>query len=494
MKKVIVTSFLVAGILNMSSLQAQMSNPKITLEEQGKFLNDLFRKDDDASKASLLKEALLMSKSKNEDFVIMSGRVYAGLDDTGKSEEVNRLVLKKFPKGKKARGDAYQAFAMKEGSSAGEKETAYNQWIKNFPAQGFLDKDRGIYSLAAGDVAVAYAKEGNVDKVRSYMAGIRNEMNYVSSAINVTRELLKKDQNAYALEVIGEAYKTAEESANKSEKSDKDNSNMRYKNLASSLYGEALLANGQLDAAASHLSALYAVAPSGPTLIKLAEAYEKQGKNLDAFLLLQDYVVKNGKTEELEKAMGGLYSKLNNQKGSFENYLVGIDAQIKQALVSKYKAEMVNTVAPNFALQDMNGKTVSLADLKGKVVVLDFWATWCGPCKISFPGMQAAVNKYANDPDVVFLFVNTWQSEANYQDLVREFVSTNNYSFQVLFDEMKDKAKATVTAYGVKGIPTKVIIDKEGMIRFQSSGGSADVAKIVLEMETKIELARSEKG
>ena len=151
---------------------------------------------------------------------------------------------------------------------------------------------------------------------------------------------------------------------------------------------------------------------------------------------------------------------------------------------------MIKKEAPNFSLVNMEGKTVSLADLKGKVLVLDFWATWCGPCKISFPGMQAAVNKYKDDKDVEFLFINTWQNEKNYEELVRNFIAENKYSFHVLFDEMKDRSKSTVTAYGVKGIPHKVVIDKEGFIRFESAGGSADVEKIVNEMETKIELAR----
>lgn len=104
--------------------------------------------------------------------------------------------------------------------------------------------------------------------------------------------------------------------------------------------------------------------------------------------------------------------------------------------------------------------------------------------------MQAAVNKYQNDKEVEFLFIDTWQREENYKELVNEFITQNKYTFHVLFDEMKDRSKATTTAYGVSGIPHKVVIDKEGFIRFESSGGSPDVDKVVNEMETKIELAR----
>src|SRR5690606_1766890 len=171
-------------------------------------------------------------------------------------------------------------------------------------------------------------------------------------------------------------------------------------------------------------------------------------------------------------------------------YAAGLNARIKNALKAKYKTEMVERDAPGFTLTNMQGETVSLDDYRGKIVILDFWATWCGPCIMSFPGMQAAVNKYADDPNVEFLFINTWQSEDNYKELVTNFINENNYTFHVVYDEMKDRDKATVTAYGVRGIPTKVFIDPEGKIRFQSAGGSANVDVVVGEMEAKIELIK----
>lgn len=98
--------------------------------------------------------------------------------------------------------------------------------------------------------------------------------------------------------------------------------------------------------------------------------------------------------------------------------------------------------------------------------------------------------KHSIGRDVVFLFIDTWQKEANYKELVNNFIETNQYNFHVLFDEMKATQKSVVSAYGVKGIPAKVVIDKEGFIRFQSSGSGADVEKIVNEISAKIELAK----
>ena len=133
---------------------------------------------------------------------------------------------------------------------------------------------------------------------------------------------------------------------------------------------------------------------------------------------------------------------------------------------------ITNQPAPSFTLKDTSGKAVSLADYKGKVVVLDFWATWCGPCKMSFPGMQEAVNRYKDDQNVAFLFIDTREKVENYQQLVGAFLATNHYSFKVLYDDMSmDGTKSKLYKdYKLFGIPTKFIIDGEGIVRFERIG------------------------
>lgn len=133
--------------------------------------------------------------------------------------------------------------------------------------------------------------------------------------------------------------------------------------------------------------------------------------------------------------------------------------------------------APDFSLRTPDGKEVTLAGLKGKVVLLDFWATWCGPCIAAMPSIQRLHEKYVGRP-VVILGVNTWERGA--ADKAQKFMEKNKYTYGLLL-----KGDDLAEAYGVPGIPTLVLIGPDGKILHIGVGFGPDEEKHLSEMIDK---------
>jgi thiol-disulfide isomerase/thioredoxin len=136
-------------------------------------------------------------------------------------------------------------------------------------------------------------------------------------------------------------------------------------------------------------------------------------------------------------------------------------------------------------LKDWDGKEVSLESLKGKIVIVDFWATWCGPCIASMPGMKKAQEKLAARDDVKFVFVDTWETVDNKNANSKDFMAKKKYPFYVLMDN-EDKM---VKDFEVSGIPTKFIIDKAGNIRFKAIGFEGNTDALADEVLDMVEMA-----
>lgn len=204
------------------------------------------------------------------------------------------------------------------------------------------------------------------------------------------------------------------------------------------------------------------------------------------------FIQNNAASKKIKDAFITAYTKNNPTAKDAEQQLAQMEADALAKFKEELLAKLINEPAPEFSLKDLDGNTVSLADFEGKTVILDFWATWCGPCKISFPAMQKAMKKYENNDNVVFLYVNTWESGANRNEKVQNFLTENKYDFHVLFDEKQESSSffQLTEQLKIKGIPTKFYIDGKGNIRYESIGFTS-VDHLLKQVDVMVETLNS---
>ncbi|GGA62211.1 TlpA family protein disulfide reductase [Ornithinibacillus halotolerans] len=120
--------------------------------------------------------------------------------------------------------------------------------------------------------------------------------------------------------------------------------------------------------------------------------------------------------------------------------------------------------APEFELPLINGETVKLSDLKGKKVLINFWASWCGPCKKEMPEIEQLYKEHGDE--IAILAINATDSERN-EEVVLDYIQENNYTFPVALDR---DMSVTDEMYKVISIPTSYFIDTEGKINTRFIG------------------------
>ena len=128
----------------------------------------------------------------------------------------------------------------------------------------------------------------------------------------------------------------------------------------------------------------------------------------------------------------------------------------RESTVTSIKQIQVGLPAPNFTFPDLNGQQVSLSEHRGKVVLVNIWATWCPPCRQEMPSMQKLYERF-NGENFEILAVSI---DATGREAVAPFVRTMNLTFPI----MLDPKEVIRPLYGITGVPESFIIDKEGIV------------------------------
>ena len=232
---------------------------------------------------------------------------------------------------------------------------------------------------------------------------------------------------------------------------------------------------------------LVANAPRSDRLAALGELLADQGSTEEAYELLvaalghdaQDERLRSN-ADRIRELVEELALALNRDERRLDAEIDSIRIEVADAARQHLIGDRLDRAAPDFILTDTEGHQWRLSELIGKVVVLNYWATWCGPCRQEFPHYSSLVDSYASADDVIFLAITTDEDHS----LTREFLGENDYRFTVLFDE------GSATDFHVTGIPAHFILGPEGRIQYATSGFPG-AEKYNEEMRWRIEALRA---
>lgn len=220
-----------------------------------------------------------------------------------------------------------------------------------------------------------------------------------------------------------------------------------------------------------------------------AHIWDAFGDTKKAVDLLANWVRQGNADQFIKDKLAFFYNKLPDNTYSYERFEEDLLRELQnEKLKDKSKYE-VNFAAPDFRLKNLKGESVTLEVLKGKVVVLDFWATWCKPCLAAFPAMQSVKDRYRDNPNVIFLFVNTMErkkDETVRRDQISKLLKDRNLSFNVLIDEESKSGYEMASKYQVSGLPTQFILDQNAQVKYKLMGFDGHVDVLVEEVSALI--------
>ncbi|WP_183557925.1 TlpA disulfide reductase family protein [Mucilaginibacter sp. SP1R1] len=495
-KKKLMTGFGALALITGMFMNAA-AQTKAPADSTKKYLDKLLASADESDKVLLNNQLNKLVASSSEKDMSLAMQYYYRLKNTKMVDSVRQMELKKFPEGEQARGTEQEVIYKEKG--AANIEAAYQKWFKKFPPQKFITgevDERLIYDYVRSLIASTYAEEKNTAKAIEYANMLEADFWKGNAYSGLSQAFRKTGDLAHAEIYAKKAMDSAAEYTD-GKKGDSNAAKFAASGYAglTSTYANILFEEKKYNEALKYSELAYKSSTElNPQLnYRYAQILMGLNRNQEAFDKL-DEVVKSGKaTPEMSDDFKKLYIKLKGSDAGFNEYAAAIRKGVIENLKKKLTKEMVKEQAAGFTLTDLDGNKVSLADLKGKVVILDFWATWCGPCKASFPAMQMAVNKYKDDPKVKFLFIHTWEKTATATKDAGDYIAGKKYSFQVLMD-LKDpetKENKVVSSYKVFGIPAKFVIDANGNIRFKLTGFDGSNEAAVDELSMMIDMAKS---
>jgi len=474
-KQYLVFFIMIAGILSCNHNKKQdeftaKSNSKIKKE-----LDSLAGLQTEEAQKRLEQRLKQLSESNDESKVLLTFDYFYTLGKGEKADSLSVVMKEKFPNGISARFAAYQDIFSGEGPD--KKYELYKSWKQKYPPENYDLENQDIYNSGLYFIIEEYAEAGDFSRIEELVNQLIDHPKIAITYFNIANLFYQSDQYDKAL---GYLQKTMDSSKkwieNKNISTSLKQTVHNIQNDTYLFYANILAKKENCEEAITYYQN-YKDAVDYLDIqanLNYADCLETIGDNKKAFQQLDEIIKMHGEAyEENYDRFKRLFLETQGNQKDFKDYEKQLASQFQKQLEEELEKEMISEKAPNVTLVDFDGNEQQLADLKGKMLILDFWATWCHPCKASFPAMQNIKKRYENDENVKFLFINTMQnqSEAIVKKDVNDFLSKHNYQFDV-YKDSKTKANSypIADAFKVQAIPFKFIIDEKGFIRYKIKG------------------------
>ncbi|HEY8957415.1 redoxin domain-containing protein [Chitinophaga sp.] len=445
------------------------NNPAAEAQLRGVYFNMLANSPEPDDKALLLRK-LLAWKTDNEAELTLNQRYFLFLGEKHAADSLAALLRRRFPAGLFVREEHMQA--VNQEKDFGRKTALFNQFIKQFPepvTKGNPDYQYTRLYQEMGKAAIESKDEAAAEK---YVARLQQRNDKVVFFAQAARYYLSQQQLPAAAKWAKRGVQITDTTT-------------AYGWDAYLAMASVRLEQQQYEKGLPLAATAYAHTKNKEAALLYVKLLVAAGQSATAQALLESAVQHGQASVEMKAQLKTLYEKTGNIL-PYQQYLAGLmppaDNKEKQSL----KESMLKEPVADISLLDTAGKAVQLADLKGKIVVLDFWATWCKPCIQSFPAMQQVMQQH---PEVVFLFIATFETGDALQK-VKQFSHEKQFPFRYLIDEpLKGESNfKAFTHFRVPSVPYKVVLDKKGDIRFRSGGFAGNDDALITELNTMIGL------
>ena len=360
-------------------------------------------------------------------------------------------------------------------------------------------KDAETIDMLKGIVAMDYVEAGKYKEFDRMISSMANKFNQTSYLNMAASSLMKEDKDLKKAESLAkqtlDLYLSIKDDPDARPADFPEADWKRFMKFAfypyNDTYARALYELGKYKEALHYQEKAFDESPEKgmpASVERFANLLVHNNQSDKAYSLLLE-MAKTGKSNEgMNRLLKELYMKKGGSETAFDAFFTDLQKNVVAALKERLKKKMQDADAFQFTLKDVEGNAVSLSDFRGKIVVIDFWATWCVPCKASFPAMKKMQDRH---PEVKFLFINTQEKQEGATERIKDYLSKSQYPFLVLMDQPSAENPeifSIMSAYKVTGIPTKFIIDANGKQRFFSVGFTSDT-ELMNELEAMIQLA-----